>query len=738
MNCKSFNTWKVIENRYDQDKASFYESLFSLGNGYMGARGFHSEEEKEPHENMVFVAGVFDYIKPGITDFVNTPNIFYIRLYIDNQLVNPFSCEITDYMRELDMKEGVLRSRLTIKDDKGRMTLIEHERFFSLFDKHLAVSRYRVTPLDYEGDIAVTAGIDGSSANNPVPDDQLKSESEILSLFNINMVGLYKENAAFMKLNTKSRSVEIAEAVCVVCAESLKGYTDVCTERFAGVQCSIYSKAGNAAAFDIFTSVYTSRDGIRDIENTAKEAAVQAASKGFNKVRDDSTAAWAEKWDMCDIRIDGDDLLQQGLRFNIFHLISSNAEDDSRVSVGARGLTHSRYKGCYFWDTEIFMLPFFTYTNPEAAKNLLRFRYNTLSAAEQNAASQNLMGARYPWMCNSDGLEQCETWDIGFSEVHITADIAYAIDNYVSASGDFEFFLDYGAEIIIKIARYWASRFTYDAQSDLYNMLYVKGPNEYGGVTINNTYTTMLALHNLELGKRAIEMLKVHRREKWEALSSSLGFNDDEILNWDEIIKKAKINYDKERHLYIEDDNFYKLEPLDIKAFKQGDTPLYKTICFDRLQRYRVLKQADVILLMCLLPDKFNEHEMRAAWEEYEPITLHDSSLSYGTHSQFAALLDLRAEAYSYLMKSVRLDIDDIMNSTGKEGMHFAGLGASWQAFIFGLCGIYSEVEGLTLKPHLPEHIKHVDFKLIYKGRKYQFDIINTDESKKFNISVLD
>ncbi len=738
MNNINFNTWKVIENRYDPSKALFYESLFSMGNGYIGARGFQPEEERKPHENMVFAAGVFDYIKPGITDFVNTPNIFYIRLFIDNQPVDPFTCEITDYIRELDMKMGVLKRRLTIKDGRGRSTLIEYERFFSLFDKHLAISRYKVTPLDYEGNISVTAGIDGSSANNPVPDDQLKSESEIISLFNIDMVRLYEENAAFMKLSTKSRSIEIAEAICVLCSEGFKEYADACTEKLAGVRCCTYAKAGNAAVFDIFTSVYTSRDGLKDIGTAAKEASTRAASRGFDRVLDESAAAWALKWDMSDIGIEGDDLLQQGLRFNIFHLISSNSEDDGRVSIGARGLTHSRYKGCYFWDTEIFMLPFFIFTNPQSAKNLLMFRYNTLGAAEQNAANQNLKGARYPWMCNSDGQEQCETWDIGFSEVHITADIAYAIDNYVRASGDTEFLLDYGAEVIIKTARYWASRFTYDVQGDLYNMLYVKGPNEYGGVTLNNTYTTVMAIHNLELGKKAVELLKANRPEKWAALSSAMDFNETEMLQWDEIIKKAKINYDKERHLYIEDDNFYKLEPLDIKAHKNGDTPLYKTICFDRLQRYRVIKQADVILMMCLLRNEFDELEMQAAWKEYEPITLHDSSLSYGTHAQIAAWLGLTEDAYKYLMKSVRLDIDDIMDNTGKEGIHFAGLGASWQAFVFGLCGVYAGGEGLTLQPHLPEHIKHIEFKLIYKGTKYKFEISNTDGSENSNISVLD
>lgn len=736
MNCESANTWKVIEKEYLPDRVLFYESLFCQGNGYIGARGYHPEADRAPHEKMVFIAGIFDDIKPGITDFVNTPDIFHIRLSIDDQPVNPFACEIADYARELDMKTGILIRRLLIKDGMGRKTRIESDRFFSLADKHLAVMRYRITPLNYRGNIAILAGIDGSSANNPIPDDQMKSESEVLSLFNIDRIEMYRKDAAFMQLHTRSKNTGIAEAICVACPENIAEYANGCSERLAGVKCSADVEDGETVTFDVFTTVYTSRDGLKDIEYAAKDTAEQASQKGFGKAREETAAAWAAKWDACDIRIEGDDCLLQGLRFNLFQLISSNAEEDGKVSIGARGLTHSRYKGCYFWDTEIFMLPLFIYTNPDAARNLLMFRYNTLKAAEQNARGQNLMGARYPWMCNADGIEQCETWDIGFSEVHITADIAYAVGQYVRITGDQAFYFEYGAEMLIKTARYWASRFTYDARNDLYNMLYVKGPNEYGGVTLNNTYTTMLALHNLELGKIAVDRLRNHSIERWTALTDDMKFNEKELLIWEDIIKKAKINYDKERHLYIEDDNFYKLEPLDIQAYKKGNTPLYKTICFDRLQRYRVIKQADVILLMCLLPEKFDGREMRAAWEEYEPITLHDSTLSYGTHAQFASWLDMRQEAYHYLMKSVRLDMDDIMSNTGKEGIHFAGAGASWQAFVFGLCGVYTDGESLALRPHLPEHIKKIDFKLMYKGKQYLLEIENRAESKKNSITM--
>ena len=732
------NTWRIREEGYNPKSALLYESLFSLGNGYMGARGFHPEEPKEAYEAMVFIAGVFDYIKPGITDFVNTPNLFYIRLCIDGTFVNPFECKILEYTRELDMKTGVMHRRLIIRDSQNRDTLIEYSRFFSLFEQHLAVSKYKVTPLNYSGSISITAGIDGNSSNNPIPDDQMKSDSEIIALSEIDKIEHYGDASAYVEFCTKVKKLRITEALQVVCSEDMAAYSSCDTNKVIGITCQSSAIQGKAVEFDVFTAVYTSRDRLQDIERAAKATAAEAAARGYVHALIDTAQAWAEKWDICDIQVHGDSKMEQGLRYNMFQLICSNSQQDDGVSIGARGLTHSRYKGCYFWDTEIFMLPFFVYTCPEAARNLLMFRYNTLKTAEQIATAQNLEGARYPWMCNTDGAEQCETWDIGFSEVHVTADVAYAVDHYTKATGDRAFYLDYGAEILIKTARYWASRFTYDEQQGIYNMLNVKGPNEYGGVTLNNTYTTLMALHNLQLGKSAIEALKIHRGLRWMDLKLEMGFEDKELDVWDEIMAKAKVNYDRHNKLYIEDDNFYKLEPLDIKACKDGENPLYKKICFDRLQRYRVIKQADVILLMCLLPDKFDQAEMKAAWEAYEPITLHDSSLSYGTHAQLAAWLGLQGEAYEYLMKSLRLDMDNVMGNTGREGIHLASSGAGWQAFLFGLCGLRFQGEEASVKPNLPEHIKSVQFKVVYKGASYKVEIENSSQSPKSTISVVD
>jgi len=319
-------------------------------------------------------------------------------------------------------------------------------------------------------------------------------------------------------------------------------------------------------------------------------------------------------------------------------------------------------------------------------------------------------------MCSIDGTEQCDTWDTGCCEVHITADVAYAINQYYEVTGDETFIKDYGAEILIKTARYWKSRFTYSKDSDVYNMLFVKGPNEYGGVTVNNTYTTIMAINNFKLAMKAIDLLKSKYTDDWNKLRQKISFCDCEIEKWKDIIGKAVINYDPQRALYIEDDNFLKLEPINVEELKKNDEPLYKKVSFDRLQRYRVLKQADVILLMTLLPDMFTTEEKNSAWNFYEPITLHDSSLSFGTHALFAARLGLKEKAFEYFIKSSRLDLEDIMHNTGKEGIHFASLGATWQAVIYGFGGVELKNGMISIDPKLPDSWKSLSFKLLYRN----------------------
>ena len=360
----------------------------------------------------------------------------------------------------------------------------------------------------------------------------------------------------------------------------------------------------------------------------------------------------------------------------MLQLICSCSSKDPTVSIGARGLTHGRYKGCYFWDTDFFMLPFFLENDREAAKNLCSYRVLTLPAAKQHSRKMNTKGARYPWMTSFDGSEQCESWDIGCCELHITADVVYALDRYCKKYHDNDFYLNHAAEVYIETARFWVSRYTFHPGSNSADLLFCKGPDEYCGITSNNLFTNVMVQHNLSLACLAAEDLKLLRPEKYSALKLS----DDEAAVWQQLKQRIPWPRDLSTGNLTSDDTFFMLEPVDLREIKPGDEASYHSITFDRLQRYRVVKQADVLLLMTRLPDLFTREEKLQAWADFEPICLHESTLSFASHALFAMQNGMHKQAMFYLRKALLLDLRDIMGNTGKEGLHLACMGEAWQA----------------------------------------------------------
>lgn len=726
---KNINNWIIEEKNLSGNDEKYYESVFSLGNGYMGVRGFDEEDDrKAKYELCTFIAGIYDYFTPGKTDMVNTPNFWKTNIYIKGEKFSLHNGHIIEYSKSLNMKEGILQRKLVWKDESGNETRIDTARFLSLSSIHNAVLSISITPLNYSGEIMIETGIDADVRNNIINDDQMKTDLNIIEFLEEEKKALNDDKILLIGLHTVRSNYKIYEGFAADLLENgnNKAFEEQVVEkdRYIGKLIKFNAEKNNQYLFNKYISVWTSRDTDSDyIEDRVSQSVKQELDAGSYKLLEDQKSAWIKKWDTCNIDIAGDDKCLKSLRYNIFELIQTNSEHDPKVSIGARGIMHGRYKGCFFWDTEIFMLPFYLYTNPEAARNLLMYRFYTLPGAERNAKMQNLEGARFAWMSAIDGIEQCDSWDIGFCEVHITADIAYAINQYFDATGDIEFIADYGLEILIKTARYWKSRFTYDKEEDRYNMLFVKGPDEYGGVSSNNLYTTKLAVYNMELAINFINMIRKNYALKYNTLAKKINFDETEMECWKDIINKAEVNYIPEKKLYLEDDDFLRLEPLDLKKVKEENIPLYKKICFDRLQRYMVLKQPDVLLLMFLLPDSFSFDEKLAAWNFYEPITTHDSSLSYGIHSAMATKLGIMDKAYKYFVKGACLDIDNVMGTTGTEGIHFASAGAAWQAVISGFGGIELHEGRLSVNPHLPAKWENLNFKFCFRGCLLKFSI---------------
>lgn len=376
------------------------------------------------------------------------------------------------------------------------------------------------------------------------------------------------------------------------------------------------------------------------------------------------------------------------------------------------------------------MLPFFAYTQPNAAKSLLQYRCHTLPDAVESAKRFSAKGARFSWMASDTGFEQCGTWDTGCCEIHITADIAHAVRQYVELTGDEAFLRDCGTELLLQTARYWVDRFNYVSAEDQYHLLFVKGPDEYCGVTCDDFYTVSMARDHLEQAAAAVKWMEKTYPEDWAVLAEKTGFQPEETEKWKDIA--AKVVLRRRGELWKQDATFDLLEPLDIQAHKDDDAPLYHKIGFDRLQRYQVLKQPAVLMYMALCPEKFSKVEVEAAWNYYEPKTLHDSTLSFGIHALVAARLGYEEKAVHYLEKSLFLDLKNVMKNTAGEGIHTASLGATWQAMVLGFGGLSIRNGVLNVENRLPPGIEEMRYRVCHKGIPHQITIRKNQKPEIF------
>lgn len=688
-----------IELTTNSTNDSFEESTFFTGNGRMGIRGYLPFwQEKRTFETGLFVAGIFGEIKPGITDFVNLPTPVWGNIECDGHpitLSSPVSST-------LDMKTGVRSQSFLAKS--GETTLnIEHQVFCSMSDPSLLVQRLSFSA-SRTSNISAHAGIHTACCNCPVPDDQVKENHETIKLAEPTQHDMCKDSVdcTFSILGT---GLIVREQMSF--HTSFSDSEDYISDDVLGKQWCGILQSGQKFVLEITTRITTSRDidpliGSNETSGTYDELLAK------------SSLAWASRWNESDIEIDGAPDDQSAVRYNIFQLITSCSARDSSVSIGARGLTHTRYKGCYFWDTDFFMLSFFLYSHPEAAKNLMEYRVRTLPQAKENAQKMNNAGARYPWMTSFDGSEQCESWDIGASELHITADIPFAMQQYFDATGDENFHLQ-AMEVYIETARFWYSRCIIhpDGSADL---MFCKGPDEYCGITNNNLFTNCMVKFNLDLATKAALKLKETDSNRYSKLSLS----DEEVLAWHSLRDNLKECRDPQTGRYLPDETFTRLEPVDIKTLKTDDGASYHHVCFDRLQRYQVIKQADTLLLMSRLPKKFTPEERLNAWEDFEPCCLHDSTLSFASHALFAAQNGLQEAAEKYFKKALYLDLHEIMNNTGKEGLHLACLGETWSSIFFGFLGATFDGDTPVFSPVLPSGWKGLRMNFYWWGELYR------------------
>ena len=681
----------------------FLESVFYTGNGRMGARGYPAyRPARRPLDAGLFLAGFYDQISDSttLTDLVNLPTPIWYQIRLNGS--TPASPPLLS--RELDLRTGMLTSRYQLKT-RDALVEVQEQRFFSLVRPSLLLQRLEFRG---HGQIELLTGIDCQSCNSPIPDDQVKENTQVIQM--TSLCSSERSDAGFVAhFATKHTKLALTQALSYR-AEGLSAPTFVPdTGDGIGMRCS-----GTASTAPLVLEIASRLMTSRDIDPLLQVDIGPAWS--FAEALAEEQAAWDRKWEDCGIAIEGDDDAQTAMRYVIYQLVANCSPRDHTVSIGARGLTHTRYKGCCFWDTDLFLTPFYNLTDPQAAHSLAGFRIGTLPQAKEHAARMNSAGARYPWMVSYDGSEQCESWDIGCSEVHVTADVAYALGQYLDWTGDDGIFFQGGARVLVETARFWVSRYSPAPEPDKVNLLFCKGPDEYCGITSNNLFTNSMVRHNLSLALSAAAWLKRDAPEQYDAL----GLSDEECQSWETLRGAIQLPRDPITSHYRQDDTFHLLERIDPARLKPSDEASYHQVCFDRLQRYQVIKQADVLLLMSRLPEQFTEVEKLAAWKDFEPLCIHDSTLSFASHALFAAQNGLSTAAEAYWQKALYLDLEEIMGNTGKEGLHLACLGETWQTVVFGFAGLHLVNGAPELAPHLPEGWKSLKFRFYCRGQKYE------------------
>ncbi len=726
-------TWIVTEKGFDQKRQAWRESLFSLGNGYMGVRGSVEENDLPFPDSRpgTFVSGVFDIYADWYQTIVNLPYYFTTRFTLGGEVFSMTRGKVKNYIRTLDMYRGLLTRTFVWQDTKGRETEFKFERLVSMAELHLAALRVTFKPLNWGGAVTIDNVLDGEVDNIDFHKSGYQLRKERYYFVDVENKGAFGENSAYLQVKTKTNPYKVAEAIRVAVASEGKAVAAktslVKDEKQVSRRLSLTVAKGKTYNLDKMIGVAASRDGLKGtLANTADAFASSALARGFERVVEDHATAWCARWRSGDIVIDGHAGDQQATRFSIFHLTQFVNPNDNKVNIGSRGLTAEMHYGNCFWDTELFIIPYYIYTWPKAARALMEYRYQTLPEARNKAKRLFFKGAMFPWMSSFPGKEQADYWEYANIAVHIVGDIHYALEHYRNASGDEEFVEKYGAEIILETARFWQSRCHYSETRKKYIMVTVKGPNEYDGVVNNNTYTNWQAKYNLLSAVKLARTLKKDKPALWKSLSTKLKLAESEITAWEKTGKDMFINYDAKKKLFIEDDCILDKMSFNMKELKPGKQIITERgVSWDTLLRLKIVKQADVLLMMSLFPDAFTREQKLAAWKFYEPITCHDSSLSPCTHAMIAAQLDMPKEAMAYWDQNARLDLDDLMDNSFL-GVHSACVGGTWQIVVLGFAGMRLRENGFSFEPRVPKRWKGIQFTLHHKNRVLQVNMTHT------------
>ena len=735
--------WNIVEKALRPEFLAQLETVLALSNGYLGIRG--CPEEGGPNaENATLVNGFYEswpimygegaygFAKSGQT-IVNATDSKIIKLFVDDE---PFwlpDAHLLSYDRRLNMKSGTLDREILWETPGGKQVLITSRRLVSLANRHAAAISYRVTLINAAASLVISSEM---AANGPSarPTGEDPRQTKVLSGRTLHYrAGYGKDRRIVLCHATQKSRLSLACAIDHV-LETSCAYTYKLrhTEDFGEVAFSIAAKPNCPIQLTKYMVYHTSqRTSPEELCGHAERTMDRLASEGFPELLAAQERYMDDFWRRSDIRIRNvrEDRVkrstvevQQAIRFNLFHILQASARAED-LGVPAKGLTGQAYEGHYFWDTEIYLMPFLTYTFPRIARNLLRVRYKMLDQARARARELGHRGAMFPWR-TINGEEASAYYATGTAQYHINADIIYALRKYVQATGDEQFLQDYGAEMLVETARLWLGLGFYSrAKGGKFCINAVTGPNEYNAIVNNNAYTNLMARENLRYAAQTVESLQAHAPAAYQALVQKTAFEPSEAAAWLRAAENMYVPYDEKLGIIPEDDSFMDREPWDFKNTPSVNYPLLLFYHPLNLYRKQVVKQADVLLAMFLLGDTFSLEAKKRNFDFYDPLTTGDSSLSSCIEAIIAAQIDDLDKAINYGLAALLMDLADVGGNV-KSGCHIASMGGAWMMFAYGFGGMRDGDGALSFWPRrAPEDQAVLRFPVTYRGQMLEVEI---------------
>ncbi len=731
-NCYKLDEWLIIEEGFHPESNRESESIFSIGNGYMGQRANFEEHYSGDSLTGSYIGGVYypdktrvGWWKNGYPEYfakvLNAPKWIGIDICINNIPVDLSSAKINSFTRTLNMKEGYLDRKFTIAVARHKTLEFNARRFLSMSEPDTGVIKYSICSIDFEGVIDFTVYLDADVRN---------------------------EDANYGKKFWKEVSREIDAEHGIIIARTLKTDFHVATgmtfillrngkeidvnssaidrNKYVGNAFSEEIKPGDELTLIKYTSVLFSLNNSKeDLMGDVKKRLKEVSSEGYNMLFSRHIKEWEKIWKASDIVIEGDIAAQQAIRFNIFQLNQTYTGKDERLNIGPKGFTGEKYGGSTYWDTEAFVLPFFLKTaDQKVVRNLLLYRYKHLEASIRNASTLGFKNgaALYP-MVTMNGEECHNEWEITFEEIHRNGAIAFAIFNYIRHTGDDDYLADYGLEVLIAISRFWSQRATWSDNLKRYVILGVTGPNEYENNVSNNWHTNSMASWTLSYTMECLLKVRKEAPVKYNELISKTCFDfAGETTLWQKIIDKLHMPFDSRRKVFLQQDGFLDKELMPADKIPSGERPINQHWSWDRILRSCFIKQADVLQSLYVFEDKYDTETIRRNFDFYEPMTVHESSLSACIHSILASRIGNIDKAYELYLRTARLDLDDYNNEVG-DGLHITSMAGTWLAIVEGFGGMRINDGKVCINPLIPGRWKSYSFHARFRGILFEVKV---------------